>query len=104
MLQLGRYSSLTWSRGGEQTGSIMLIAQQDGVRLRYQTKDRDGLALLASSTTLSGIISRPLDFGHLAEFLATHRGTALPFLARSRFGSCWHDPEDFAGAAIAAAI
>ena len=42
MLQLGRYSSLTWSQAGEQTGSITLIAQQDGVRLRYQTKDRHG--------------------------------------------------------------
>ena len=42
MLQVGRYSSLTWSQAGEQTGSIMLIAQHDGVRLRYQTKDRDG--------------------------------------------------------------
>jgi hypothetical protein len=42
MLQLGCYSSLTWSLAGEQTGSIMLIAQHDGVRLRYQTKDRHG--------------------------------------------------------------
>ena len=42
MLQLGRHSSLTWSQAGEQTGSIMLIAQHDGVRLRYQTKDRQG--------------------------------------------------------------
>ena len=30
MLQLGRYSPLTWSLAGEQTGSIMLIAQHDG--------------------------------------------------------------------------
>jgi hypothetical protein len=42
MLQLGRHSPLTWSLAGEQTGSIMLIAQDDGVRLRYQTKDRHG--------------------------------------------------------------
>ena len=27
MLQLGRHSPLTWSLAGEQTGSIMLIAQ-----------------------------------------------------------------------------
>ena len=45
MLQLGRHSPLTWSLAGEQTGSIMLIAQDDGVRLRYQTKDRDGFSV-----------------------------------------------------------
>ena len=45
MLQLGRYSSLIWSQAGEQTGSIMLIAQHDGARLRYQTKDRHGSPL-----------------------------------------------------------
>ena len=42
MLTPGRYSTLTWSQAGEQTGSITLIAQHDGVRLRYQTKDREG--------------------------------------------------------------
>jgi hypothetical protein len=42
MLQPGRYSSLTWSCGGEQAGSIALVAQHDGVRLLYQTKDYDG--------------------------------------------------------------
>jgi hypothetical protein len=42
MLTPGRYSTLTWSQAGEQTGSLMLIAQHDGVRLRYQTKDREG--------------------------------------------------------------
>ena len=42
LLEVGRYTTLTWSRWGEETGSIMLIAQQDGVRLRYQTKDREG--------------------------------------------------------------
>ena len=29
--------------GGEQTGSITLAAQQDGVRLLYRTKDDDGM-------------------------------------------------------------
>jgi hypothetical protein len=33
MLQLGRRSAVTWSRSGEQTGSITLAAQSDGVRL-----------------------------------------------------------------------
>src|SRR5262249_15622057 len=37
MLQLGRYCSLIWSRGGEQAGSIALTTQRDGVRLLYQT-------------------------------------------------------------------
>ena len=32
----GSLSSLTWLQGGEQPGSIMLVAQQDGVRLRYR--------------------------------------------------------------------
>ena len=42
MLTPGRYSTVTWSQAGEQTGSIMLMAQHEGVRLRYQTKDREG--------------------------------------------------------------
>jgi hypothetical protein len=42
MLQLDRRSAVTWSRSGEQTGSITLVAQHDGVRLIYRTKDRDG--------------------------------------------------------------
>jgi len=42
MLQPGRRSALTWSRSGEQTGSITLAAQTDGVRLIYRTTDRDG--------------------------------------------------------------
>src|SRR5688572_4235134 len=37
MLQLGRRSTVT-----EQTGSITLAAQSDGVRLIYRTTDRDG--------------------------------------------------------------
>ena len=43
MLTPGRYSTLTWSQGGQETGSITLAAQHDGVRLIYQIKDRDGL-------------------------------------------------------------
>jgi hypothetical protein len=42
MLMPGRHSTLTWSQAGEQTGSITLAAQHDGVRLIYQIKDRDG--------------------------------------------------------------
>jgi hypothetical protein len=42
MLTPGRFSALTWSRSGQQTGSITLAAQSDGVRLMYRTKDRDG--------------------------------------------------------------
>ena len=42
MLTPGRSSALTWSRAGEQAGSITLVAQHDGVRLIYRTKDRDG--------------------------------------------------------------
>ena len=57
MLQPGRYSSLTWSRAGEQTGSITLIAQHDGVRLRYQTKDREGRR--STSTSSSPSLTRP---------------------------------------------
>jgi hypothetical protein len=41
MLQLGRHSAVTWSRSGEQTGSITLAAESDGVRLIYRTTDRD---------------------------------------------------------------
>ena len=42
MLSPGRYSTLTWSVGGERIGSITLVAQQDGVRLLYRTKDGNG--------------------------------------------------------------
>ena len=45
MLTPGRYSTLRWSQGGQETGSITLAAQHDGVRLIYQTKDRDGLSV-----------------------------------------------------------
>jgi hypothetical protein len=43
LLAPGRRSSMTWSLGGERTGSItIIIAQPDGVRLMYQVTDRDG--------------------------------------------------------------
>jgi hypothetical protein len=42
MLTPGRYSTVTWSRWGEQSGSITLVAQSDGVRLLYRTKVHDG--------------------------------------------------------------
>jgi hypothetical protein len=42
MLTPGRYSTLTWSLGGEQFASITLAAQQDGGRLIYHMKTADG--------------------------------------------------------------
>ena len=33
---------MSWSRGGQQTGSTFLIAQHDGLRLLYRTKSPDG--------------------------------------------------------------
>ena len=56
MLTPGRSSTLTWSRDGEQTGSITLAAQHDGVRLMYRTKDRDG---------------EPIDVNELVTFVYT---------------------------------
>src|SRR5262245_36076547 len=41
LLDPGRSSTLTWSRGGEKTGSITVIAQRGGVRLNYWIKDHD---------------------------------------------------------------
>ena len=45
LLEVGRYTTLTWSRWGEETGSIGLIAQQDGVRLNYRSTDREGVSV-----------------------------------------------------------
>lgn len=42
MLEAGRWSTLTWSRGGRQTGSITIVAQHDGVRLKYRINDHGG--------------------------------------------------------------
>jgi hypothetical protein len=66
MLQLGRHSPLTWSLAGEQTGSIM-IAQHDGVRLRYQTKDRDGLPVDVNE--LVPFVYTPTRFGGRRQWL-----------------------------------
>jgi len=63
MLTPGRSSTLTWSRNGEQTGSIALVAQSNGVRLVYRTKDRDGA---------------PIDVDELVTFVYTP----------TRFGGC----------------
>src|SRR5262245_41200841 len=46
MLKPGCRSTLTWSRGGEVTGSISLIAQVDGIRLLYRmTRDGESLTV-----------------------------------------------------------
>jgi hypothetical protein len=42
MLTSGRYSTLTWSLGEERIGSITLVAQHDGMRQLYRTKDGNG--------------------------------------------------------------
>jgi hypothetical protein len=42
MLTPGRYSTLTWSVGGQQIASATLAAQQDGVRLNYHTENANG--------------------------------------------------------------
>jgi hypothetical protein len=48
MLTPGRTSTLTWSWGGQQTGSISLRAEEHGVRLIYRTKDGSGAPLNVS--------------------------------------------------------
>lgn len=46
MLRPGCQSTLTWSRGGDVTGSVSLIAQADGIRLRYRlTRHGEGVAV-----------------------------------------------------------
>jgi hypothetical protein len=67
MLQLGRHSPLTWSLAGEQTGSMMLIAQDDGVRLRYQMKDRDGFPVDVNE--LVPFVYTPTRFGGRRQWL-----------------------------------
>ena len=42
MLEVGRYSSVTWSMGGERTGSIRVIEEADGARLHYTVTGQDG--------------------------------------------------------------
>jgi hypothetical protein len=61
MLQPGRFSTLTWSRSGEQTGSITLAAQSDGVLLMYRTKDLT--AHRSTSMSSSPFVYRPTRFG-----------------------------------------
>jgi hypothetical protein len=67
LLEVGRYTTLTWSRGGQQTGSIALSAQPDGVRLRYQTKDREGLPVEANE--LVAFAFTPTRFGGHRQWL-----------------------------------
>jgi len=40
LLALGRWSTLTWSVRGEETGSIRLSLVQDGVKLTYRARQR----------------------------------------------------------------
>jgi hypothetical protein len=42
LLEPGRFSALTWSRGEMRTGAIGIIAQSDGVRLVYSLPNQDG--------------------------------------------------------------
>jgi DNA-directed RNA polymerase subunit RPC12/RpoP len=41
-LSPGRFTSLTWSRRGQRTGSIDIITRHDGIRLGYHVTDRHG--------------------------------------------------------------
>jgi hypothetical protein len=41
-LSPGHFTSLTWSRCGQRTGSIDIIAKHDGIRLGYGVTDRHG--------------------------------------------------------------
>jgi len=52
MLTPGRCSTLNWSLGGEQIGSITLAAQQDGVRLLYRMKDDNGASVEVNELVL----------------------------------------------------
>jgi hypothetical protein len=38
----GHYASLAWSRGGERTGSINVLAETNSIRLVYRVTDRHG--------------------------------------------------------------
>jgi hypothetical protein len=67
MLQPGRFSTLTWSQLGEQTGSIRLAAQSDGVRLMYRTKDRDGAPIDVNE--LVNFVYTPTRFGGRRQWL-----------------------------------
>jgi len=42
MLAIGRCSSVSWSIGGERTGSISVVAQMSDVRLLYTVTDCEG--------------------------------------------------------------
>lgn len=42
ILDLGRRDTLTWSRGGQQTGSIGVLAGLHGLQLIYRTRTGDG--------------------------------------------------------------
>lgn len=39
LFNVGRWSTLTWSRAGRETGSIRIDCQQDGVRLIYRHRE-----------------------------------------------------------------
>jgi hypothetical protein len=67
MLAPGRYSTLTWLQGGQETGSITLAAQHDGVRLIYRTKDSDGLPVKVDEFVAFSYT--PSRFGGLRQWL-----------------------------------
>jgi hypothetical protein len=67
MLTPGRFSTLTWSRSGEQTGSLTLAAEHDGVRLMYRTKDREGEPIDVNE--LVAFVYTPTRFGGRRQWL-----------------------------------
>ena len=67
LLEVGRYTTLTWSRWGEETGSIGLIAQQDGVRLKYRSTDREGVSVHVDE--LVPFVYTPTMFGGRRQWL-----------------------------------
>jgi hypothetical protein len=42
MLEIGNRTTLTWSSGGQLTGSIGVLVQADGLRLMYAVTTHDG--------------------------------------------------------------
>ena len=96
MLEPGRSSALSWSRGGQQAGSISLVAQHDGVRLVYSAKDRDGAAVNVSE--LVPFVYTPTRFGGRRQWLRclkcgrgcrkVYGGQLLPMPTVPRFGLC----------------
>jgi hypothetical protein len=67
LLKPGRSSTMSWSRGGQRTGSISLVAQQDGVRLVYSARGRDGGAVAVNEFV--PFVYTPTRFGGRRQWL-----------------------------------